>query len=532
MLVIFWIILSILIDLTSTTEEATYFKHHPDGKLIIPNENPFDWLAYLESRNDLTRESNTYPNALQHYETKGKHSKQNAFPNALPPLNTLPQQLEKLYTFINKLDELKIPKNQRTIVTYAVSGQTNPQQSIETLINNELLFNATITLDSRQAPKSISTNFYWIYTIGENNNLKDFISPNTWNSVIVDIPWPMSEALCFHRFIQLLQPYLMKNFGSMFFLSNNARGPFLFREEGKWLQEYRSLLFQPNHPIGLVGPMLQCETQGAFIKLHAFMIKTETMPFLMQRFLAIDRLGFWIGYTKKQPLFIAGTLHHHGYNISSYLYYKRVNLTYFDGLCLSTPESQKDARFHDPSKWCDITPDEVLFYEYGGELLRIPGMICETTLEIHRNYLQKNYEIVNNINTIPLKLPETIYSGLRYELYHQYEKEIARDYLVQKSLALSSSSSSSSSALASNNEIKRINKKLWSQPLDPNGNKVCLLVRTAKMHGTKHHNNGPAVESVTGGGIDDLAECKLCLSHSLLQSQCFFSFSFVTSNRS
>jgi hypothetical protein len=564
---------------STTSIKAVSINFDNDGKVILPSENPFDWIMYLEgfSGGGKTRES-----ALNHHDKHG--NKQRAHhviaPRMFPPFDTLQLPLKKLYAFVASLDERKIPKSRRTFISYYVSP-VESKSSTEVVMNNELIFNSSMSYDS--SPQS--TNFYWIHSVfSSESNVKQFLHPFSWNSVVVESPWHVKEQLSHNRVLQLLNNYLVKHFGSVFFLNNEVRGPLIqyatpsvpsyvlalsssvasspplpvvSTSTSHWLDEFRSLLFHPNENIGIVGSLLVCESSGSYIKTNAYLLKTDLIPSILDAFEALDNIDSYHAYSRKYPLFLSSLIRSKGYNISSLLYSKRLNVTAFNGHCLVHPDQVKDHRLADPSKWCDITPDEVIFFEYGGDLLKLPGVLCEDILEMMKFHLIQYSSDFNRFNTKQLHIPETIYSGIRYQLYHQYEKEIFADYLYGFNF-LPSPDSEDSSTTGSSSLVSPLSFKTttsvphsYLRSLSPvpkeNKNKICFLVRTAKMHGNKH-NSGPMVESVTNGGIDDIAQCEFCFSYVWLSFSClpffllsypflpFFLFclygSIVTSNRS
>jgi hypothetical protein len=102
-----------------------------------------------------------------------------------------------------------------------------------------------------------------------------------------------------------------------------------------------------------------------------------------------------------------------GYNVSSFLYANR-NQPYFSH-CLkySGPPNQFDLN---PASWCGVQPNELVFIKWGGEPMRTPGFICNSTLTDMENSLA----IISQQEEVDLVLPEALMGGGMYPLYQEY----------------------------------------------------------------------------------------------------------------
>jgi hypothetical protein len=156
-----------------------------------------------------------------------------------------------------------------------------------------------------------SNNFYIFNVIGNPNsedkgdrndpgNLFSLFLPRFDAANVAVLEWDPtpSDILTDFRTLNFLKDRgYLKLFGSAFFLNNGVRGPFVGNHEGRWLHEYRKLLFTnlgSNSKIGMLGPTLSCEI-SPHVQTHAFMLREEVFPMVLkaysQYYNISDRLG-------------------------------------------------------------------------------------------------------------------------------------------------------------------------------------------------------------------------------------------------
>lgn len=222
------------------------------------------------------------------------------------------------------------------------------------------------------------------------------------------------------------------------------------------------------------------------------------------------------------------------YNVSSILHTKRLhNAIYNHNTCnvmSVAPTAANRAVYtpRDPFTWCDLSGSDVVFMKWGGNMLNVPGYVCDGLVSNMRRTLVAlaNAEDSNGHQTtdgghnrlMDLIVPETLRGGILYDLYKQYNMEI---FASQNGFNLSSRA-----PLVSTHDSK-----------------LCLLVRTTSIHDLAEDNGPDSYEGLFGiirckyfshSLCDSIALCDLSLFFSALLSQTnpnWLAFFFVTDDR-
>jgi hypothetical protein len=448
------------------------------ARLKLKVRDEFDWTAYLEMNPDISRHYSTREGAAEHYINHG-HKEGRVFPSLYPNQPSLSTAMKKLMNFCRIIQRRNIPVDQRTFIIFHV-GIIDSQNSLEVVINNLRIFNFAMRKDATN-----SHNFYWFNIIGgKDNNMVDYLpSDNQWN--VVKLEWLVSpsDILMHLRTLNVVKHTLQIHFGSVMFLNNGVRGPMMYREDGQWVNEFRKLLSDEHH-VGMAGPTLSCEV-APHIQTHFLIMRTRLVPALIQEYTTFHRFDDWPELIRHYEVGMSQFIMRHGWNISSLMYSKRLNKTYFDGYCIPVTNAHRNGILNNPSRWCDVQPEELIMYKFGGEMLRVSGFVCEDVRRYMRDELIRLHG--NEMKNEQLILPETLKGGPTFDLFKQYDLEIHHDHLSK--------------------ELRK------TQPVvnrrDETADKVCLLVRTAKMHEIKQ--SSPYGESVASGSIDEIVACKSIL---------------------
>lgn len=482
--IFFWIlIICCTCDLwsSSLTQEE---KDLNDLKLRIRDE--FDWTAYLEMNPDISRYHTTREEAVQHFLTHG-YREGRVFPSLYPNQPGFSMALQKLMNYIHVMEEKKIPQESRTFIIFHV-GMIDSKNSYEVVVNNLKIFNFSVVHDR----STKSQNFYWFNIIGgKDNNMLPYVpSSDQWNVAAVEWLVSPSDILMHLRTLNIVKNTLELNFGSVFFMNNGVRGPMILREEGKWMEEFRQLL-NDEHKVGMAGPAISCEV-SPHVQTHAYIIRTSLIPALLTEYTSFHRFTDWPALIRHYEVGMSKFVLNQGWNISSLLYYKRLGKKYFDGYCIPVPNAHKNGILNNPSRWCDLKPEELVIYKFGGETLRVNGFVCEEV----RTYMRKEVLRLadNEMKHSELIIPETLKGGPLFDLYKQYDLELLRDHEAKKLWRT----------------VPHVNRK------DPAADKVCFLVRTAKMHDEKQ--TSPYGDSITSGSIEEIVECEKFDIYSIFNS--------------
>lgn len=440
----------------------------------------FDWRAYLELYPDLAQHLGSKEEAVFHF-LKFGDKENRKFPKVLPSQPGLGIAHKKLLAFTKNMDSKNIPLEDRTMIMY-VAEKISSRHSLEAAVNNIKIFNAAVEKDANDE----STNFYLFNVIEKKDNrlTRHMISLDAPNVAVLDRTIAPSAMFVHLRSVSLFKYSIEKRFGSVIFLSQNVRGPFLYREKAQWIQEYRKLLFQGN--VGIVGPTISCEDK-AHVQTHMFMLRSRIIPLILKEYNNHKKTKFIESIQHFYKIGISELLLSNGWNISSYLYATRLKQNAFTGQCLSGEQYDDLPIIQDPTKWCKIQPEEVLFYDWGGDFIRIRHT-CQHFIGNMQHFL---INLQHNEPQLKLKIPEVLQGGEYYDLYKSYNLEMWRNYAISKATV-----------------------KLQREQLK---DKVCLLVRSSKVNEISTKLLDPSkslAENTLETGIDDFVRCKLMSLHS------------------
>jgi hypothetical protein len=453
----------------------------------------FDWKAYCQLYPDLPNNGiNTEFLARKHFLEFGVHEDR-LFPKTRPNAPGYSLALIKLHDFIRSMDELAIPILERSFLIFHI-GKIDGKNSIEVIINNLKIFQSAMELDSGRK----SGIFYWFNIVeGQDNMLHRFINATNSNSAIGTWTATPSDIYTHLRTLSLLADTLQRSFSSTFFLNNGVRGPIILRSEGEWIQPFRKLLFSHNN--GMVGSSFSCEL-APHVQTHFFGIRTTLIPLITKTYDAFHTFDSWPALIRFYEIGLSELVQRSGYNISSLLYQKRLQQDYFTGYCLTAVKFINDHTVENPSRWCDIAIEEVVFYKWGGDMLRTNSFICDATKALMRSTL---LTLANAMpSEVRLEIPETLRGGSRVDLFKQFEQEMFRETLElsrsQPQPLVSIQSATGRPSMRSKLRQRSDRKRMTD--------KVCLLVRTASVHDIQR--NASLMNRDVFNGVDNFIRCK------------------------
>lgn len=405
----------------------TLLTDSPDAEL-----KNFDAKAYAMLYPDLKGIESELA-ALQHYMDFGLKEGR-VGPKVVPEGPGYLETKFKLTKFIKEMDIRSIPMEERSLLIVHVDKANSAQSSSEVIANNLRIFQAAISADHGV--------FYLFNIIEADNYLQRHLNtsfPHTsacvWNASPSDIYTHM-------RTVKLLRSILRRKFGSVFFMNSLARGPLVQRAAGQWMAPFRSLLF--HEKVGIVGPVMSC-TPTPHIQTFFFGIRTSLLLVLGKEF---SKRGLTTRRLPQEDIAMSKIIQKAGYKMSSLLYAKRLGDDYFKKKCLP-PMNISNERIRDPSRWCDVREEEVIFMKWGGDMFG-NGMLCDATKQrMQHALLGMEKEVVG------LEVPENLRGGSQTDLFKQYEQEVHRDLIIKPAEHLAE------------------------------GNKVCLLVRVKKPNDPK-----------------------------------------------
>lgn len=433
----------------------------------------FDWKAYCQIYPDLPlNKIDTEEKVRRHYLEFGV-SEGRQFPKVKPEEPFFTQTKEKLANYIKFLDDLQLPVLERTFVVFHI-GRIDPRNSIEVILNNLRIFQSAMLLDSDG-----KHGLFYLFNIvdGADNMLFRYVDGSNFNTAINIWTATPSDIYTHLRTLSIFSDVILKSFGSVFFLNNGVRGPLTHRAEGQWIKPFHQLLFANN--VGIVGATMSCEL-APHIQTHFFGIRSQVVPIVTKEYDAFRTFESWPALIRYYEVGLTELIQRSGYNISSLFYNHRLGHPYFTGQCISAVKFVNDHTVDNPSRWCDITTEEVVLYKWGGDMLRTNGFICDQTkVRMKNTLLALSKEVPAKYE---LEIPETLRGGSHFDLFKQYEQEMFRETLLA-------------------NQPPAPAKRLKMT------DKVCLLVRTASMHDIQK--NVSLMNRDVFDGLDNFIKCKL-----------------------
>jgi len=391
----------------------------------------FDWRAYLEFYPDLGSVLSNKEDAFHHYFHNGRYENR-IYPRVFPIQPGLTNANKKLTNFITKTSSTTAgAAGERTFIIYNLQANLD-SDSYEVIINNIMIFHHAIMQDA----SSDSMNFYWINIIGESNLYAGHIDihlGNQWNVAIVTRSVAPSDLFVHLRTFALLKHTLKHKFKYIFCLNSGARGPFRNIAHGGWLLPYQQLLYSSH--IGIVGSTLVCEEdhpERGYIPLYSFMLRGNLLSVLLSEFGSFKRMNNKHTYTNS--MYEQGFTHEmvkHGWKIASVLHLKRFNLPYYNNTCIIPDyptQSFYVPKIKTPSLWCNILPEEIIFYQWNEQIFS-QNYICPELRQRMTSLLTELQTSKGHERELKLRIAEVAMNAEFIDLYRDYDAEIAMPQL-------------------------------------------------------------------------------------------------------
>lgn len=368
---------------------------------------------------------------------------------------------------IVKLEAKNVSVQHRSLAIYYLD-KVQMENSPDVVENNVKLFASAVSSHDEKADHQA----LYIFCVvgGAKNPLSKLLPFDAPNALFIGLSNVHYDLLAHIHTISVLGDNTVSKFDSIFFLNQDARGPFEDRLHGKWWQRIVSV-FQQNPTVGIVGPMISCEI-SPHVQTHAFAMRPEVALEVFHEFNP-RRIAGKRNKNRHIETSISEEVVNLGHSLTSLYYQRYFNRTIFTGDCV-VREGNNAFHRSNPTSWCNVSPEDALFMRFGGAPLRIKGYYCQDTLKL---IAQATEQIALAEPALQLIVPETIYGGHFYALHKEYNAEIWKD---------------------------RTASPLSTSANEKNDNNVCLLVRTYGMHGQAALNN----TRVVGTGLKQLIQSK------------------------
>mmetsp|Transcript_21617 Transcript_21617/g.36213 ORF Transcript_21617/g.36213 Transcript_21617/m.36213 type:complete len:702 (+) Transcript_21617:56-2161(+) len=352
---------------------------------------------------------------------------------------------QKLMAKIQDYKKYNIPINERSLIMYHV-GMPSKEDSVDVLANNIRMFAEAMATHTEQT----RNHGFYIFRVagGTENSLTQYLRFGFPRASILMCSHTQSDIDIHIQTLTMLGKDFVHAFGSVLFFSGRARGPFYERNNGEWISSYENILTK-NPNVGIVGSTINCQIQP-HVQSHAFAMRSDVAWDVMTS-LHPER-GKKRKNHQHMEIALSVETQNAGYKMASLLYKYRTGNAVFNGQCVEG-RGQGVQTKSNPTSWCDLKPREVMFMKWGGLPLRVRGFFCHETMQ---RILNSTYNLGTKEPSMQLVMPETIYGGHLYNLHKAYDQEIWKTKDI---------------------------KKLTKLPPNEGARRICLLVRTASMHG-------------------------------------------------
>jgi hypothetical protein len=218
------------------------------------------------------------------------------------------------------------------------------------------------------------------------------------------------------RTLQVLGSNVTDKFSTVIFTNQGVRGPLIKRENGEWLGEFQKLMSA--HNVALVGPTLSCEV-SPHVQTHMFAIRTSIIPLIMEDMKVKMTATYksWQDLIASLEVGLTGVVMTAGYNVSSFLHRSRGQPYFSKCLTYTGPPNRFD---QNPTGWCGVAAEDLIFVKWGGEPMRTPGMVCNSSLLHMEDILET---MAANEPHLQLIIPEVMMGGPMYPLFKEYANE-------------------------------------------------------------------------------------------------------------
>jgi len=344
------------------------------------------------------------------------------YPVNMPSNKSLDGCLGRLRALLSDYQTQQVPLEQRSLVLFHIGDIGIAQNSIDIAGNNIKIFVSSVLHHSATAHQRA----FYVFNVvkGLKNPLAIHLPSfaNSPNMAMLEWKYASSDLGTHLHTVGLIGSDMVSQFYSVVFLNQGVRGPLTSRTEGQWMLELNKLMYSNN--VALAGPTISCEV-SPHVQTHAFSLRSDILPHVLSEMKKNMSTKFvsWQEMIASLEVGLTGVVMRAGHNVSSLLYDRRGYSYFQEGKCLR--KNGPRSRFElNPASWCDVTPEEVIFIKYGGEPMRTPGFMCNSTIAAMDDYL---YALSNKEPELKLIYPETLMGGHYYELFSEYNSEVVRD---------------------------------------------------------------------------------------------------------
>uniref|UniRef100_A0A7S3H5N8 Uncharacterized protein n=1 Tax=Spumella elongata TaxID=89044 RepID=A0A7S3H5N8_9STRA len=300
----------------------------------------------------------------------------------------------------------------RALMIYHIGPLHEEANSMDIMTNNVKLFTGSIGKD-----QAASKDFYIFNVVGESHPLEYLVPKDLPNVGLVQWKSADSDLATHLRTLEMLTVDVTNKFEAVLFVNHGVRGPIVRRTNGEWIEDFTRPLRSNN--VAMVGPTLSCEV-SPHVQTHMFALRTSLIPFVQAQMKEKLEAKYksWVDLVASLEVGLTGLIMNAGNNVSSFMHQSRGQATHFTH-CLKYdgPQNLVD---QNPTSWCGLSPETLVFVKWGGEAMRNPGYMCNSMVNQMDDALEQTARAEPHLQ---LTVPEVRRGGRMSKVFKMYAQE-------------------------------------------------------------------------------------------------------------
>jgi len=310
-----------------------------------------------------------------------------------------------------KLSESKV--GLRSLIIYHLGPLREKANSLDVMTNNVKLFASSV---ETSGPGVVPVDFYIFNVVGESHPLKSLVPAHLPNVELIQ--WNSSDSdLATHlQTLEILTTQFTSKFEAVLFVNHGVRGPMVRRKNGEWIEKFIQPMRSNN--IAMVGPTLSCEV-SPHVQTHMFALRTSLIPFVQTKMKEKLKTKYklWKDLVASLEVGLTGLVMSAGYNVSSFLHRSKGQANFTKCLKYDGPQNLVDKN---PTSWCGLSPQTLVFVKWGGEAMRNSGFMCNSMANQMDDALEQTAQAEPHLQ---LTVPEVRRSGRMSKVFKMYAQE-------------------------------------------------------------------------------------------------------------
>ncbi len=301
----------------------------------------------------------------------------------------------------------------RSLIIYHLGPLREKVNSLDVMTNNVKLFASSI---ETSGPGVVPADFYIFNVVGEAHPLKSLVPAHLPNVELIQ--WNASDSdLATHlQTLEILTTQFTSKFEAVLFVNHGVRGPMVGRKNGEWIENFIQPMRSSN--VAMVGPTLSCEV-SPHVQTHMFALRASLIPFVQAKMKEKLKTKYklWKDLIASLEVGLTGLVLSAGYNVSSFLHRSKGQEYFTKCLKYDGPQNLVDKN---PTSWCGLSPQTLVFVKWGGEAMRNSGFMCNSMVNQMDDALEQTARAEPHLQ---LAVPEVRRSGRMSKVFKMYAQE-------------------------------------------------------------------------------------------------------------